>query len=84
RILFRAIEQAGVRAVIGRGWGGADYRSDNPAIHMVSDVPHDALFSRVRGVVHHGGAGTTAAGLRAGRPTLVCPHAIDQPFWGSL
>jgi sterol 3beta-glucosyltransferase len=33
--------------------------------------------------VHHGGAGTTAAGLRAGRPTLVLPQGVDQPFWGA-
>jgi sterol 3beta-glucosyltransferase len=34
--------------------------------------------------VHHGGAGTTAAGLRAGCPTLVCPIFGDQPFWGKV
>lgn len=40
-----------------------------------------ALFPRVAAVVHHGGAGTVAAGLRAGRPTLICPFGVDQPFW---
>jgi sterol 3beta-glucosyltransferase len=48
----------------------------------VPDVPHAWLFERVAAVVHHGGAGTTAAGLRAGRPTVVCPFIADQPFWG--
>ena len=45
-------------------------------------VPHDWLFPQVAAVVHHGGAGTTAAGLRAGRPTVICPFFGDQPFWG--
>lgn len=46
-------------------------------------MPHDWLFNHVRAVVHHGGAGTTAAGILAGRPTLVIPFGGDQPFWGA-
>jgi sterol 3beta-glucosyltransferase len=49
---------------------------------MIDQVPHDWLFPRVKAVVHHGGAGTTAAGLRAGKPTVICPYFGDQPFWG--
>jgi len=49
---------------------------------MVDAVPHAWLFPRVAAVVHHGGAGTTAAGLRAGIPTIVIPFFADQPFWG--
>ena len=48
----------------------------------IEAVPHDWLFERVTAVVHHGGAGTTAAGLRAGKPTVICPFMGDQPFWG--
>jgi sterol 3beta-glucosyltransferase len=44
--------------------------------------PHDWLFPLMSAVVHHGGAGTTAAGLRAGRPSFICPFIGDQPFWG--
>jgi sterol 3beta-glucosyltransferase len=47
----------------------------------IAGVPHTWLFERVAAVVHHGGAGTTGAGLRAGRPTVIVPHGIDQPFW---
>jgi sterol 3beta-glucosyltransferase len=49
-----------------------------------ADVPHEWLFSdgRVAGVVHHGGAGTTATGLRYGRPTAIIPFFGDQKFWG--
>ncbi|MGV1009868.1 MAG: glycosyltransferase [Dermatophilaceae bacterium] len=46
-------------------------------------MPHDWLFARVAAVVHHGGAGTTAAALRAGTPAVVVPFGVDQPFWGA-
>ena len=48
---------------------------------VVRDIPHEWLLPRTAAVVHHGGAGTTAAGLRAGRPTLICPVLGDQGFW---
>lgn len=51
-------------------------------IYWVKSVPHDWLFPMMAGVVHHGGAGTTAAGLRAGIPTVVKPFFADQFFWG--
>jgi UDP:flavonoid glycosyltransferase YjiC (YdhE family) len=49
---------------------------------MLDSVPHDWLFPRVAAVVHHGGIGTTAAGLRAGVPATIVPFFADQPFWG--
>jgi sterol 3beta-glucosyltransferase len=57
--------------------------SADEAIFGLTDVPHDWLFPRCSLLVHHGGAGTTAAGLRAGVPTLVLPRATDQFYWGS-
>jgi UDP:flavonoid glycosyltransferase YjiC (YdhE family) len=48
---------------------------------LVDAVPHDWLFPHMRAVVHHGGAGTTAAGLRAGVPSIIIPYFSDQPFW---
>lgn len=71
----------GVRAVVSTGWG-ALMVEPSEYVYPVDEVPHEWLFSRVDAVVHHGGSGTTAAGLRAGRPTLVCPVLGDQPFWG--
>jgi sterol 3beta-glucosyltransferase len=50
----------------------------------IAAVPHDWLFPQVSAVVHHGGCGTTAAGLRAGRRTIICPFFGDQPFWGRV
>ena len=52
-------------------------------IFKVEEVPHDWLFPRVTAVVHHGGAGTTAASLRAGVPTVVVLFFADQSFWGA-
>jgi UDP:flavonoid glycosyltransferase YjiC (YdhE family) len=58
-------------------------QSDLPEnVLSVGFVPHDWLFPQVAAVVHHGGAGTTAAGLKAGKPTIIVPSFLDQPFWG--
>lgn len=81
RIVLQALQEVGVRAVVATGWGSLAARSTED-IFVVDDVPHEWLFPRVDAVVHHGGAGTTAAGLRAGKPTLICPVLADQPFWG--
>ena len=77
-----ALERAGVRGLLALGWGGLAPENLPDSIHAIDRAPHDALFPRVAAVVHHGGAGTTAAGLRAGRPTVICPFFGDQPFWG--
>lgn len=82
RLVIAALERAGVRGVMASGWGGLNPDNCPPSVHLIDEVPHDWLFPRVAAVVHHGGAGTTAAGLRAGRPTVICPFMADQPFWG--
>jgi len=51
-------------------------------VHQLGSVPHEWLLPRTAAVVHHGGAGTTAAALRSGRPSAVVPHILDQPFFG--
>jgi sterol 3beta-glucosyltransferase len=82
RIVLDALRQSGQRGVIATGWGGLS-RSDLPGEVFVTEaVPHDWLFPRMSAVVHHGGAGTTGAGLRAGVPSILVPVANDQPFWG--
>jgi len=77
-----AVRRIGRRAVIATGWGGLRPDAAGPGVHVVGSLPHDWLFPQVAAIVHHGGAGTTAAGLRAGRPTVVCPFITDQFFWG--
>jgi sterol 3beta-glucosyltransferase len=80
RIVRMALRRAGVRGVL------LAPPRDRPAVDddvfVVDDVPHAWLFPRMAAVVHHGGAGTTAAGLRAGAPTVVCPFFGDQAYWG--
>ncbi|MCG7611015.1 MULTISPECIES: glycosyltransferase [Mycobacterium] len=79
-VVTRAVRIAGARAVIQAGWSGLDTCGDD--VITVGDVPHDWLFPRAAAVVHHCGAGTTAAGLRAGVPTIAVPAGFsDQPFW---
>lgn len=82
--ILDALDATGQRAILARGWGGLAASDLPSSIHMVDAVPHDWLFPRLAAVVHHGGAGTTAAGLRAGKPTIVCPFLGDQPFWGNV
>jgi sterol 3beta-glucosyltransferase len=82
--VLRALEVNRLRGIVATGWGGLTAgESPSDDVLVVDAVPHDWLFDRVAAVVHHGGAGSTAAGLRAGRPTLVCPFVGDQPFWGA-
>lgn len=81
QVVRRALQEVGVRAVVATGWGSLTARATDD-IFVIEDVPHEWLFPRVDAVVHHGGSGTTAAGLRAGKPTLICPVLGDQPFWG--
>ncbi len=84
QVVLEALAQTGQRGVLARGWGGLA-AADLPGwVTMVDEVPHDWLFPKMTAVVHHGGAGTTAAGLRAGKPTVICPFLGDQPFWGRV
>lgn len=82
RIVIEALQRANVRGIIASGWGGLNPQDLPDTIFKIEHAPHDWLFPRVSAVVHHGGAGTTAAGLRAGKPTVICPFIVDQPFWG--
>lgn len=81
-LFVNAIHQAGVRAII-QGWeAGMKLLSLPPTIHAAGSLPHSWLLPRSAGLVHHGGFGTTSAGLRAGIPALVIPHLVDQFYWG--
>ena len=84
-LIFEAVKKAGVRALVSKGWGGLGDENNTPEnIYMLENTPHDWLFPRVRAVVHHGGAGTTAIGLKCGKPTMIVPFFGDQPFWGAM
>ena len=80
-IVAQAARAAGQRVVLHAGAAGLG-SVDERWVRVVGDVPHEWLFPKVAGVVHHGGAGTTAAALRAGVPQAVVAHIGDQPYWG--
>jgi UDP:flavonoid glycosyltransferase YjiC (YdhE family) len=78
-LVAAAVQRAGVRAVVQAGW--AELGGGGDDVLAIGDVPHDWLFPRTAAVVHHAGAGTTGAGLRAGVPAVPVPVMADQPFW---
>jgi sterol 3beta-glucosyltransferase len=84
KLIFEAVKLAGVRAIVSKGWGGVGAGALPENIYLIGDCPHDWLFQRVSCVIHHGGAGTTAAGIALGKPTVVVPFFGDQPFWGQV
>ena len=83
-LIFTAVQRCGIRALVSQGWGGLRNSGASENIFMLGDCPHDWLFESVSCVVHHGGAGTTAAGIRASKPTVIIPFFGDQPFWGDM
>ncbi|MCB9796702.1 MAG: glycosyltransferase family 1 protein [Alphaproteobacteria bacterium] len=82
-MIVTAAKAAGVRVLISRGWAGLGESPHSlpPNCMVVGPLPHDTLFPRVAGVIHHGGAGTTTTAARAGRPQLIVPHLLDQFYW---
>jgi UDP:flavonoid glycosyltransferase YjiC (YdhE family) len=84
QLALGALRRTHQRGVLLAGWaglGGLDLPED---VCLVDDIPHDWLFPRMAAVAHHGGAGTTGAGLRAGKPSILLPYFADQPFWGRV
>ncbi|KAI9784300.1 MAG: hypothetical protein M1839_002361 [Geoglossum umbratile] len=84
QIIFEAIKKTGVRALVSKGWGGLGSDDVPDSIYMLENTPHDWIFPRVSAVIHHGGAGSTAIGLKSGKPTMTVPFFGDQPFWGAI
>jgi UDP:flavonoid glycosyltransferase YjiC (YdhE family) len=81
RAVLAAVRSLGARVILDAGWSTMDPSDLRDDAIVVKNIPHDWLFERVAAVVHHGGAGTTAAALRAGRPSVVAPFILDQFFW---
>ncbi|ETS79828.1 hypothetical protein PFICI_07357 [Pestalotiopsis fici W106-1] len=87
-MIVDTVKRTGIRALISKGWSklgfvdGQEVQSES--IMLLDDCPHEWLFQHVAAVIHHGGAGTTACGLRYGVPTTIVPFFGDQPFWGEM
>jgi UDP:flavonoid glycosyltransferase YjiC (YdhE family) len=82
RVAVEALARCGQRGVLLSSWGDLDAAELPGTVFPARSIPHDWLFPRMAAIVHHGGAGTTAASLRAGVPTVVTPFMGDQVFWG--
>jgi len=83
-LVLQTLRETNQRAIVFSGWGGLSKANLPDSVLMVNSVPHSWLFPRVQAVIHHGGAGTTAAGLNAGVPSIIVPFHGDQPYWGHL
>lgn len=80
-LIINALQRSKQRGIILKGWGSFGTREVPDTIYVTDSIPHAWLFPQASAVVHHGGAGTTAAGLRAGIPALITPVGGDQFFW---
>ncbi len=83
RLILSALRQSGERGIIAIGESGMTAQQGHEFVHYERYICHDWLFPRVKAVVHHGGSGTLAIGLRSGKPTVVCPFTAEQTFWGN-
>ena len=81
-LVVQALAKTGKRGLLATGGGALELANAPCDVHVIAGAPHDRLLPRVSATLHHGGAGTTAASLRAGKPTAICPFFGDQPFWG--
>lgn len=82
KIVRDALKGTNNRGIILSGWSEVKHRESNDVLYL-NAIPHDWLLPQCKMIIHHGGAGTTSAGLRAGIPNIVIPFTADQPFWGN-
>ena len=80
-LVVNALTINGQRGILASGWGGLHAESLPETIFPIHEIPHSWLFPKMAALVHHGGMGTTAAGLRSGIPSIILPVGGDQFFW---
>jgi sterol 3beta-glucosyltransferase len=81
RTMLEAVDRAGARALVQAPWSELPAMPESPRVFRLGRAPHAEILPHCRGMVHHGGAGTTQAACLAGRPSVVVPFLGDQPFW---
>ncbi|KAL7574221.1 hypothetical protein ACA910_012478 [Epithemia clementina (nom. ined.)] len=81
-IIKAAAHETGCRVIVQTSWSKMDVEDGSDILRNIGPCPHDWLLPLCSAVIHHGGAGTTAAGLRFGLPTFICPFFADQFMWG--
>ncbi|UJR82164.1 glycosyltransferase [Sandaracinus amylolyticus] len=81
-MIERVTARLGVRALIAAGWTASSLETDAPHVRIAGELDHAYVLPRCRAAVHHGGAGTVHATLRAGLPSVIASVYADQPFWG--
>lgn len=79
-MILQAVKSLGIRAIISRGWSNIGEAASDDQVFYLGDCPHEWLFQHVAAVIHHGGAGTTACGLRFGRTTTIIPFFGEYDF----
>jgi sterol 3beta-glucosyltransferase len=82
QIFLEALKRSGQRGILHTGWGGIGDTDLPDHVFKITYAPYGWLFPKMAMVIHHGGSGTTAFGLRAGVPNLIAPFLFDQFFWG--
>jgi UDP:flavonoid glycosyltransferase YjiC (YdhE family) len=82
-MIGEALRRTNRRCVLFHGWTKLGDTSLPQSVIALNETPHDWLFPQLAGVIHHGGAGTTHAALRAGVPSVALPFGADQPFWAA-
>ena len=82
RLILEALRETGQRGILHAGWGGLGNLELPDDVYMLEYAPYGWLFPHMAAIVHHGGSGTTAHGLRSGVPNLITPFTFDQFYWG--
>jgi sterol 3beta-glucosyltransferase len=80
--ILEALKQSGQRGILHMGWGGLGNQSLPDYVFKIEYAPYESLFPQMAMVIHHGGSGTTAFGLRSGVPSCAVSFVFDQHYWG--